>query len=133
MRIQLKNKTKENKIQPCGTAKWPSQAWSGFWRRPEGEVCSCDRSIYRSLSLELEGNATVSNRKREGIWQTVVDCSFNACSQNSPSALVLPYVRYALCGALGQLFPFPMSRCIMTPNQVPVRAALPWPGKGGDV
>jgi hypothetical protein len=38
----------------------------------------------QSLSLELEGNATVSNRKLEEIWQTVVDCSFNACSTKQP-------------------------------------------------
>lgn len=40
--------------------------------------------LLQSLSLELEGNATVSNRKLEEIWQTVVDCSFNACSTKQP-------------------------------------------------
>ena len=38
----------------------------------------------QSLSLELEGNATVSNRKLEEIWKTMVDCSFNACSTKQP-------------------------------------------------
>lgn len=83
MRIQLKNKTKQNKIQPCGTVEWPSQAWSGFWG--PGPLLS--------LSVELEGNATVSNRKLEETWQSVVDCSLTLVSQNSPLALVLLYVR----------------------------------------
>lgn len=79
MRIQLK--TKQNKIKSNRAGLLSGQLKPGV-----GSGVQSQRGglLLQSLSLELEGNATVSNRKLEEIWQTVVDCSFNACSTKQP-------------------------------------------------
>lgn len=92
------NKTEQNKIQPCGTAEWPSQAWRRFWRPvPKG----------RSLAIAVsEGNATVSNRKLKEIWQTIVGCSFNAHSAKQPVGISSALRKVTAMWGTGTVFPF---------------------------
>lgn len=90
MRIQLKNKTKQNKIKSNRAGLLSGHLKPGVG---SGGLSGRGGLLLLSLSVELEGNATVSNRKLEETWQTVVDCSLTLVPQNSPLALVLLYVR----------------------------------------
>lgn len=136
MRIQLKNKTKQNKIQPWGTAVCghlkPAVGSGGWSRRGRSPSVITLSGTGRESLLFLIGNW-----RRFGKLESIA--ALTLVPQNSPSALVLLDVREALCGAPGHYFLFRgvgdsddihhrstysiAWGCGLIQNQVPVRAA----------